>query len=102
MELNKKDNLSNLTNQVQTLNTLQSEYFNLLSLINDMREILNNSYNSEKEQYEQEGIDKLINTIEGQIDGCYKTSLEISDQNYYINAISKDLTAKINEEIISL
>lgn len=101
MTIEKKDNLCNLTSQVKALNTLQSEYFSQMTFINDLRETLENSYNSETNKYEQKGVDKLIKKMFAEADGFIRTSGEISTENYYINSIVKGLTDKIQKEVMT-
>ncbi len=102
MEINKKESISNLTSQVQALNNLQNDYFNLMMFVNDIKDALENNYNSKTENYKQEGINEVLNIVENQIDCYSKNSADIKNGTYYINSICKDLTDKIQKEVISI
>lgn len=102
MELERKDNLSNLISQLQALSTLRNEYFSLMLFIADIKDVLENSYNTKTCDYEQEGVDKVLKIIDSQIDGYYRTSEEISNENYFLNLLSKTLSERLQNEIMIL
>lgn len=102
MNIDNKDNLCNLTSQLQALNTIQNEYFSLTSFVADIKNTLESSFNSETNKYEQEGIESVLKIIDSQIDGYYRTSAELSTENYHLNSISKTLADNLQREIMSI
>jgi len=101
MNIEKKDSISDLASKVKALNSLQSEYFSQTVFINDLGNILDNSYNSETQKHDPKGIDELVKVINNQIDAYSRSSDEITTENYYINDIVKGLTIDIQEEVLA-
>lgn len=101
-ELDKRDNLHNLTNQLQALSNVQSEYHSIMSFLNDIRKGLNNSYNLETRKHSQEGVNNVLKLIDSQIDGYSRNSGDISTENYFLKLTTDVLADKIQEGIAQL
>ena len=102
MNIEKKESITNLASKVKALNALQSESFSQTVFINDLANILDNSYNSETQKHNQAGIEELLKLISSQIDAYSWSSDEVTTANYYINSIVKELTNNIKDEVISI
>jgi len=102
MEIGKKDNLINIATQIKSLNNMKTEYFNQVLFINEIRKKLDNIYDENNKTYsthKEVEVKRLIETISNQIDEFTTNPQSISNDNYFVNCISNDLTSRIQESL---
>lgn len=96
MEIDKIDELHDLTRKMQAINNMQSEYFSLTAFISEIKTQLDGVYNLNNKKYESETAVRLIKNIHWKVDEYIQEAEKIRCDNYYLNEVLNDLTKRIN------